>query len=83
MSASVPSTSHADSRKGKPGLSCAECRRSVIISVSGLPCTHDHLRAETWQVEAQMRQVRTFQWAAAEDDSRLNLEKGPSLVSHA
>jgi hypothetical protein len=35
------------------------------------------------QVEAQMRQVRTLRWTVAEDDSRLNLEKGTSLVSHA
>src|SRR5712675_2700629 len=35
MSASVPSTIlHADSRKGKLGLSCAECRRSVTYTHS-------------------------------------------------
>ncbi|KAH9967272.1 fungal-specific transcription factor domain-containing protein [Russula dissimulans] len=39
MSASVPPTiSHADSRKGKPGLSCAECRRSKLKCDRNFPC---------------------------------------------
>ena len=86
MSASVSPTSHADSRKGKAGLSCAECRRSVTYNRRldlrprlGLTyrILRSKLRCDRWA-------LFNSNWGAVvEDESHLNLDKELSLVSPA
>jgi hypothetical protein len=71
----------SDPRKGKPGQSCAECRRSVFHIFSSLRETHWLIRpTPNAQVEAQMRQVG-YSLVFLGTRSTMNMGKETFLVS--